>query len=113
MTAVPSPREEAERLLAFCSHPREAYDLLEKQMSVLVMRTQVMLSLCGIVITVTGFSGRAVAETGELARGCMVVGMAAVLGAASVAIGGVHSQRTAVTAARTGADAKMFEAATW
>ena len=39
--------------------------MVERQLSVLVLRTQVMLSLSGIVITVTGFSGRAIAQTSE------------------------------------------------
>ena len=35
--------------------PVRAYELVQSQFSVLVLRTQVMLSLSGIVITVTGF----------------------------------------------------------
>lgn len=67
----------------------EAYHMLERQLSVLVLRTQVLLSLSGIVITVTGFSGRAIAETGPLARICISVGIAVVLAAAVTAIAGV------------------------
>ena len=81
--------DEARRLLAFTGDPLKAFDLVEKQMSVLVLRTQVMLSLSGIVITVTGFSGRAVAETGRLAQGSISAGLVIVLAAAAVAIGGV------------------------
>lgn len=66
-----------------------AYELVQSQFSVLVLRTQVMLSLSGIVITVTGFSGRAIAQTSELARNLVAVGILVVLGAAAVAIGGV------------------------
>jgi len=40
-----------------------SYEIVERQLGVLVLRAQVMLSLSGIVITVTGFSGRAIAET--------------------------------------------------
>jgi len=54
-----------------------------------VLRTQVLLSLSGIVITVTGFSGRQIAETSDLARWCIAGGILVVLAAALVAIGGV------------------------
>ncbi len=84
-----SPREEAERLIAFFGSARAAFDVVEKQMNVLVLRTQVLLSLCGIVITVTGFSGRAIVATGLVARVCVVAGLATVLVAAAVAVGGV------------------------
>jgi hypothetical protein len=56
---------------------------------VLVLRTQVMLSLSGIVITVTGFSGRAIAQTSLLARMSVVAGLMLVLAAAAVAVAGV------------------------
>ena len=67
----------------------KAYELVQSQLSVLVLRTQVMLSLSGIVITVTGFSGRTIAQTSELARNLVASGNVIVLGAAGVAIGGV------------------------
>jgi hypothetical protein len=66
-----------------------AFQMLERQMSVLVLRTQVMLSLSGIVITVTGFSGRAIALTSTLARGAIAAGLFVVLAAALVAVAGV------------------------
>lgn len=89
MSDHPSIDDEARRLLAFAGDPLKAFDLVEKQMSVLVLRTQVMLSLSGIVITVTGFSGRAVAETSRLAQVSIAAGLVTVLAAAAVAIGGV------------------------
>jgi hypothetical protein len=63
--------------------------MVQAQLAVLVLRTQVMLSLSGIVITVTGFSGRAIAQTSALARGSVVLGLLLVLAAAAVAVGGV------------------------
>lgn len=86
---IPSAEDEARRLIAFTGSAREAFQVLEKQMGVLVLRTQVMLSLSGIVITVTGFSGRAVAETSRLARISIALGLVVVLAAAVVALGGV------------------------
>ena len=69
--------------------PVKAYELVQSQLSVLVLRTQVMLSLSGIVITVTGFSGRTIAQTSLVARNLVASGILIVLGAAGVAIGGV------------------------
>ena len=68
---------------------QRAYDMVERQLSVLVLRTQVMLSLSGIVITVTGFSGRAIAETSNLARLSIASGILVVLASAAAAIWGV------------------------
>ncbi len=81
---------EASRILELCGGDRlRAFEIIQSQLGVLVLRTQVMLSLSGIVITVTGFSGRAIAETSALARVCIVVGLFTVLAAAVVAVGGV------------------------
>jgi uncharacterized membrane protein SirB2 len=82
--------DEVKRILTLTrGDPVKAYELVQQQLSVLVLRTQVMLSLSGIVITVTGFSGRTIAQTSELARNLVVTGIMVVLGAAAVAIGGV------------------------
>lgn len=81
---------EARAILALCDGDKlKAFDKVEGQLAVLVLRTQVMLSLSGIVITVTGFSGRAIADTGALARGCIIAGLFLVLGAAAVGVWGV------------------------
>jgi lysylphosphatidylglycerol synthetase-like protein (DUF2156 family) len=87
---VPTPLQEATRILALAEgNGFKAFELVERQLSVLVLRTQVMLSLSGIVITVTGFSGRAIAETSSLARLSISAGIFVVLAAAVVAITGV------------------------
>jgi len=80
---------EAERILKLAGDPRLAYEMVERQLAVLVLRTQVILSLSGIVITVTGFSGRAVAQVSLLARLLIVAGMFVVLAAAAVGVVGV------------------------
>ncbi len=83
-------RDEVTRILALTKGNSErAFELVERQLSVLVLRTQVMLSLSGIVVTVTGFSGRAIAQTNELARVLVSAGIVIVLAAAATAIGGV------------------------
>lgn len=85
--AVP---DEVKRILTLTQgDAAKAYELVQSQLSVLVLRTQVMLSLSGIVITVTGFSGRAIAQTSELARTLVAAGILIVLSAAGMAIGGV------------------------
>ena len=90
MAATPDRTEEARRLAhVLGGDHRAAYEMLERQLAVLVLRTQVLLSLSGIVITVTGFSGRAIAQSGPLARVSITVGIVLVLGAALTAVGGV------------------------
>ena len=85
-----SAREEAERILQLCGGDTlQAYQMVERQLSVLVLRTQVMLSLSGIVITVTGFSGKAIAETSDLARYSISSGILVVLASAVAAMWGV------------------------
>lgn len=85
-----TPPDEATRIVALCDgNHRAAFEIIERQLNVMVMRTQVLLSLSGIVITVTGFSGKAIAQTSDLARGCIASGILVVLAAALVAIGGV------------------------
>ena len=86
----PMASDEVKRILGLVKgDPRAAYEMVQSQLSVLVLRTQVMLSLSGIVITVTGFSGKAIAETSALARFSIVAGLFIVLSAAMVAVGGV------------------------
>ena len=68
-------------------------DACREDENLLVLRTQVLLSLSGIVITVTGFSGRAIAQTGDLARVLISAGILIVLSAALTAIGGVLKLR--------------------
>jgi hypothetical protein len=82
--------DEVKRIVSLTGgDPVKAYELVQQQLNVLVLRTQVMLSLSGIVVTVTGFSGRTIAQTSELARNLVATGIVIVLGAAAVAIGGV------------------------
>jgi hypothetical protein len=87
---VSDAEEEARAILALCDGSKlRAFEMVQAQLAVLVLRTQVMLSLSGIVITVTGFSGRSIAQTSMLARSCVVTGLFLVLSAAAVAVWGV------------------------
>lgn len=82
--------EETRRILLLTGGDfMRAFELVERQLAVLVLRTQVLLSLAGIVITVTGFSGRTIAQTSVLARTMIAGGIAIVLVSAAVAIVGV------------------------
>jgi len=84
--------EEVKRILSLAKgDPAKAFDIVQSQFSVLVLRTQVMLSLSGIVITVTGFSGRTIAQTSVLARDLVAAGIIIVLASAATAIIGVLS----------------------
>jgi hypothetical protein len=91
VTAQPDDQpDEASRILELCKGDAlRAFELVENQLGVLVVRTQVVLSLSGIVITVTGFSGRAIAETSALSRICVVSGLFLVLLAAAISVSGV------------------------
>ncbi len=56
-----------------------ALQILENQMNVLYSRAQVLMSLAGIVITVTGFSGRIIAATSLLSQILIITGLGTVL----------------------------------
>ncbi|MEY3000326.1 MAG: hypothetical protein RL648_540, partial [Verrucomicrobiota bacterium] len=57
-------RTEAERILEMCNGSlRDAMAVVERQFSTLHNRAQVLFSFCGVVVTVTGFSGRLIAGT--------------------------------------------------
>jgi hypothetical protein len=82
--------EEAERILGeYEGQFPEIMAMLERQFTVLHNRAQVLLALCGIVISTTGFSGRLVAGTNVAAQWCVVLGVGLVLLAAMVVAWGV------------------------
>ncbi len=63
--------------------------MLERQFSVLHNRAQVLLTLCGIVISTTGFSGRIIAGTNAGAQWLIIAGVGLVLVAAAIVSWGV------------------------
>jgi hypothetical protein len=67
----------------------EIMAMLERQFAVLHNRAQVLLGLCGIVVTTTGFSGRLVAGTNAAAQWLIITGVALSLVAAAVVVWGV------------------------
>lgn len=74
---------EAARILEMCGgRLMDAMAVLERQFNTLHNRAQVLFSFCGIVITVTGFSGRMIAGTNLLAQVSIVAGLAVVIACA-------------------------------
>lgn len=71
------------------ANPKEITSLLERQFAVLTGRAQMLLGLSGIVITTTGFSGRAIASTGLLAQWLIVSGIFFVLSGAVAIVWGI------------------------
>src|SRR5215207_3955853 len=94
----PQPRltldEEAARILASYgdepSNLERIMSMIERQFAVLHNRAQVLLTLCGIVISTTGFSGRLIASTNRPAQVFVVIGVALVLLSAAVTVWGVQ-----------------------
>ncbi len=58
----------------------KALEIIERQLFVIYTRAQVLVSLAGVVITVTGFSGRTIAGTSLPAQLLIIGGLATVLG---------------------------------
>ncbi len=78
--AVPSSAQQAEaqRLAAAQSVP-ELLRFLADQLGVVKNQAQLLMGLCGLAITVTGFSGAHMIQAGALSAGSMVVGIALIL----------------------------------
>ncbi len=88
--------EEAQRLLEMyggASGLPACLTLISSQFAVIQTRSQLLLTLSTLTLTITGFSGPKIAESGAFERGAMVVGIALVL-ASTVAIllGGLRVQ---------------------
>jgi hypothetical protein len=62
---------------------------IESQLAILSGRAQTLLSLAGITITVTGFSGANIARSGAVAAILLVSGLVIVLVAASLVMTGI------------------------
>lgn len=72
--------EEANKILSLTNNDMlKAIELLENQLNTLHMRAQVLMSLAGIVITVTGFSGRLIASTSLASQILVISGLTMVL----------------------------------
>jgi uncharacterized membrane protein YgdD (TMEM256/DUF423 family) len=75
-----SIQQEAQAIVQMCQgDPARALDVAERQLNTLHTRAQVLVSLAGVVVTVTGFSGRMIAGTHVAAQLLLVAGLATVI----------------------------------
>ena len=82
--------EEAKEIFDFFQGNKiEIQKMLENQFQILYVRSQTLIGLAGIIITVTGFSGRIIAQTSLLSRILIVVGLFFVLLSGMLAIFGI------------------------
>ena len=82
--------QEVEHLIALYKGDAAAIlSRVDGQLSILAGRAQTLLSLAGITITVTGFSGASIAHSGRLAAWLLVLGLVCVLVAAAFTMGGI------------------------
>ena len=79
MHRVHAAEDEAAHLLELYGTAPEAIKVLSAQFGVIQSRTQLILTLATIMLSITGFSGPRIAESGLFARGAMVIGLAFVL----------------------------------
>lgn len=86
---VPEESSEVQAILRHFSTPNgtgAVYQLLDAQLGVLHGRAQSLMQLSGVVITVTGFSGRIIADTSRAAQILVVSGVGLVALAAALAL---------------------------
>jgi len=75
-----SPREESQAILGLVQGDLlRALTIVQNQLDVLHSRAQVLTGLAGVVVTVTGFSGRLIASTNLTAQVLVIAGLAIVL----------------------------------
>ena len=85
-----SPEEEADHLLAlYAGDAGRVMSTIESQLQSLASRAQTLLSLTGITITVTGFSGASIAKSSPMAAVLIVGGLVLVLFGAALCIAGI------------------------
>ena len=84
-------QEEYDRIMQTYGNenPLAALNLIERQLATLVQRAQILLGLCGMVVTVTGFSGRIIAGTNRIAQVMIITGITLTLLAAVMIVRGV------------------------
>lgn len=84
---VDSPQDEARRLTRLLhAQPHQLLTFLSAQLSVLKSQAQMLLGLCGLAITVTGFSGAHMIRGGLVSSIAMVIGIGFILVAATTCI---------------------------
>jgi hypothetical protein len=82
--------EEAKEIIAFFDGNKvNIMHTLESQFSTIYQRSQVLISLCGIIVSVTGFSGKTIVLTSLLSRILLITGLTFVLLSGILSIWGV------------------------
>lgn len=90
-TYDPNPEEEIE-IDSIFKHfspdgdPVPIYQIIDNQLNVMHNRSMSLIQLAGVVITVTGFSGRIIADTNLAAQLCIIIGVSLVLVAAAICL---------------------------
>lgn len=106
--ALATREQEVEHLLALYAGDAVAIlGRLDAQLSILANRAQTLLSLAGITITVTGFSGASIARSGKLAAWLLVLGLVCVLVAAAFTMVGILRVRWTTQMQPCGLDAAI------
>ena len=83
MNRLATPEEDAEQLLSLTKDDlMKSIETIERQLFAIYQRAQILLSLAGVVLTVTGFSGRIIAGTSLIAQILVISGLATVLASA-------------------------------
>jgi len=83
-----TPDEEAQSLLARYSDMAACQQVISHQFDVLQARTQMMLTLATLTLTITGFSGPKIAASNPVSQYAMIMGLVFVLGSVVVTLGG-------------------------
>ncbi len=106
-------REEAQCLLDLRNQDVLAVlTIIETQLNVVYARSQVLVGLAGAVITVTGFSGKYIAETSSLAQSLAISGLAIVLTATVwvfLRVMGIRWATTGITDDKLGTIERLLE----
>ncbi|MEM6884208.1 MAG: hypothetical protein AAF571_04195 [Verrucomicrobiota bacterium] len=81
MNAQVDPKDEAQAILRINDGDMmQSLAVVQKQLDVIYSRAQILMSLAGVVVTVTGFSGRLIAGSSQAAQIFLVSGLFVSLG---------------------------------
>lgn len=70
-----TPEQEFDHITALYGREKEVLELIKSNLQILQTRSQTILGLCTICLTITGFSGPRIAESGKAAAASIVGGL--------------------------------------
>ena len=71
-----SPQQELTHIeTIYGESQKDVMDVIKSHLQILQIRSQTILGMCTICLTITGFSGPRIAETGKMAAACVVSGL--------------------------------------